>query len=207
MIFPSEEITLFGSFRCRVNWLSYIKSKLAMKNNFTITRTNFLQTVAAGAGLVLFSPFGSLAQEKQEKPAPIDREIVKEFVGASHGKFDRVKEMLENDHLLLHVSNDLGGGDFESGIEAAGHVGNKDIANYLLSKGARYNMFLACMFGHLDTVRNVLTFNPGLLNAKGPHGFTMLHHAQRGGAEAVAVVEYLQSLGAKETKINFYARA
>jgi hypothetical protein len=33
----------------------------------------------------------------------------------------------------------------------------------------------------------------------------MLHHAQKGGAGAV--VEYLQSLGAKETRINFYARA
>ena len=178
-----------------------------MKNTAHISRTNFLQTIAGATGIILLSPFRSRAQEKQEKPAPLDREIVKEFVGASHGKFDRVREMLDNDHLLLHASNDLGGGDFESGIEAAGHVGNKDIANYLLSKGARYNIFLACMYGHLDTVKNVLTFNPGLLNAKGPHGFTLLHHAQRGGAEAAPVVEYLQSLGAKETKINFYARS
>jgi ankyrin repeat protein len=98
----------------------------------------------------------------------------------------------------------LGGGDYESGIEAAGHVGNREIAAYLLSKGARYNVYLASMLGHLDVVKSVLTFNPNLLNSKGAHGFTMLHHAQKGGETSKPVVEYLQSLGAVETKIDFY---
>jgi ankyrin repeat protein len=114
--------------------------------------------------------------------------------------------MLENDKQLLHVSNDWGGGDYESAIEAAGHVGNKEIASYLLGKGARYNIYLACMLGNLEMVKNVLTTNPQLLNSKGPHGFTMLHHAIKGGGEANPVQEYLISLGAKETKIDFYAR-
>ena len=118
----------------------------------------------------------------------------------------RALDLLENEHLLLHVSYDWGGGDYESAIEAAGHVGNKEIADYLLSKGARYNIYLASMLGHLETVRNVLTFNPGLLNSKGPHGFTMLHHANKGGESSKAVVDYLQTLGAKETKIDFYAK-
>ena len=169
----------------------------------TLTRQDFLQYSFFGAAGLLIPTVG-WSQEKQDKPAPLDKEIVKEFVGVSHGKFDRCKEMLENDHLLLHASHDLGGGDFESGIEAAGHVGNKEIANYLLSKGARYNIFLASMFDHIEVVKQVLTFNPGLLNSKGPHGFTMLHHARKG--EAKAVEEYLLSLGAKETKISFYTR-
>ena len=167
----------------------------------TFTRQDFLQYSFLGAAGLLLPAVG-WSQEKQDKPAPLNPEIVKEFVGVSHGKFDRCKEMLENDHLLLHASHDLGGGDFESGIEAAGHVGNKEIANYLLSKGARYNIFLASMFDHIEVVKQVLTFNPGLLNSKGPHGFTMLHHARKG--EAKAVEEYLLSLGAKETKISFY---
>lgn len=173
-----------------------------------INRTQFLKQTVLGAVGLTFAPAIISAQEKkQEKPGPLSTEIVKEFVGVCHSKIDRVKEMLENDHLLLHVSNDVGGGDFESGIEAAGHVGNKEIANYLISKGARYNIYLACMLGHIDIVKHVLTFSPALLNSKGPHGFTMLHHAQKGGGEATSVVEYLQSLGAKETKINFYVRA
>ena len=175
-----------------------------------INRSQFLRHSIVGATSLILSPMVAASQSekpKQEKPAPISLEIVKEFVGVSHGKFDRCKEMLENNHLLLHVSFDWGGGDYESGIEAAGHVGNKEIANYLLSKGARYNIYLASMLGHLDTVKQVLTFNPGLLNSKGPHGFTMLHHAQRGGEEAKPVVAYLESLGAKETRIDFYAKA
>jgi hypothetical protein len=173
------------------------------KHQGTFSRYDFLQyTVLSATGLLL--PSLASGQDKQEKPLPIKLEIVKEFVGVSHGKFDRCKEMLENDHLLLHVSTDWGGGDFESGIEAAGHVGNREIATYLLSKGARYNVYLASMLGHLDVVKSVLTFNPSLLNSKGAHGFTMLHHAQKGGEPSKPVVEYLQSLGAVETKIDFY---
>jgi hypothetical protein len=175
----------------------------------SISRTQFFKSSLAIAGVSLLPSANIFAQEKpkQEKPAPINLEIVKEFVGASHGKFDRVKEMLEENHLLLHVSYDWGGGDYESGIEAAGHVGNKEIANYLLAKGARYNVYLASMLGHLDIVKQVLTFNPALLNSKGPHGFTMLHHANKGGEVSAAVAEYLKSLGATETRIDFYARA
>lgn len=168
-------------------------------------RSEFLQRTLAGGTAVIAMPFLSRAQT-QDKPPAINLEIVKEFVGVCHGKFDRAKEMLENDKQLLHVSYDWGGGDYESGIEAAGHVGNREIAAYLLGKGARYNIYLACMLGHLDTVKNVLTFNPGLLNSKGPHGFTMLHHANKGGDPSKAVVDYLVSLGAKETRIDFYAK-
>lgn len=171
-----------------------------------MNRTVFLQrTLVGGAAMVL--PFFTRGQQTQERPPAIASDIVKEFVGVSHGKFDRCKEMLENDPQLLHVSYDWGGGDFESGIEAAGHVGNTEIAHYLLGKGARYNIYLACMLGHLETVKNVLSFNPGLLNSKGPHGFTMLHHANKGAEASKAVVDYLTSLGAKETKLNFYAKA
>jgi hypothetical protein len=171
-----------------------------------IKRSDFLQKSMIGAaGLLL--PVSLLGRNpKQEKPAPIKLEIVKEYVMVAHGKFDRLKEMLENDHLLLHVSHDWGGGDYESAIEAAGHVGNKEIASYLLGKGARYNIYLACMLGNLEIVKQVLTTNPQLLNSKGPHGFTMLHHAQKGGEESKGVADYLVSLGAKETKIDFYAK-
>ncbi len=171
----------------------------------TLNRSGFIKSTLTGAA-ALFLPTSLLNAQNQDpqKPPQIKIEIVKEFVGVSHGKFDRMKEMLDNDHLLLHVSYDWGGGDYESGIEAAGHVGNKKIAAYLLGTGARYNIYLASMLGHLDIVKQVLTSNPQLLNSKGPHGFTMLHHAIKGGEESKAVVEYLQSLGGKETKMDFY---
>ena len=174
-------------------------------NHFPISRQQFLQKTILGG---LFLPVALNGQTpKQEKPQALKLELVKDFVGVSHSNLDRVKELLGNEPQLLHSSYDWGGGDFESGIEAAGHVGNNEIAAFLLSKGARYNIYLACMLGHLDVAKSVLTFNPGLLNSKGPHGFTMLHHANKGGEQSKIVVEYLQSLGAKETKIDFYAKA
>lgn len=171
-----------------------------------LSRTEFIQYTLTGAASILL-PAISFAQTQQDKPAPLKGDLVKEFVGVCHGNLVRAKEMLENEPLLLHASWDWGGGDFESGIEAAGHVGNKEIAAYLLSKGARYNVYLACMLGHVDTVKQILTFNSGLLNAKGPHGFTMLHHAQKGGEDSKGVVTYLQSLGATDTRIDFYKKA
>jgi len=180
----------------------------AMKNSTVrIDRADFIRKSFVGTAS-LFLPASLLGQSpQQEKPAPIKLEIVKEYITVAHGQFPRLKEMLENDKQLLHVSHDWGGGDYESAIEAAGHVGNKEIAAYLLGKGARYNIYLACMLGHLDIVRQVLTRSPQLINSKGPHGFTMLHHAQKGGDESKSVVDYLVSLGAKETKLDFYAKA
>ena len=45
---------------------------------------------------------------------------------------------------------------------------------------------------------------PSTLHVKGPHGFTLLHHAEKGGEEALKVVEYLKKLGATEGKIKLY---
>ena len=173
-----------------------------------ISRHQFLKrSILGGINFTLPFSLDGHTQQQPEKPAPLKLDLVKEFVRVSHGEFAKVKEMLQNESLLLHSSHDWGGGDFESGIEAAGHVGNKEIAAYLLSKGARYNIYMACMLGHLDIVKSVITFNPGLLNSKGPHGFTMLHHAHQGGDDSKKVVDYLVSLGAKETKIDFYLKA
>jgi hypothetical protein len=169
-----------------------------------LNRKDFLQLSLASVATMLL-PGIVIGQTKDEKPPALKLELVREFVGVCHSNITRTKEMLENEPQLLHVSVDWGGGDFESGIEAAGHVGNKEIATYLLSKGARYNIYLASMLGHVDVVKSVLTFNAGLLNSKGPHGYTMLHHANKG--EATSVIEYLKSVGAEKTRMDFYAKA
>lgn len=167
----------------------------------SINRKSFLQYSAITIGGLLLPQFVK-GQQQPEKPQPIRLEIAKEFVGVCHSNIDRVREMLENDKQLLHVSYDWGGGDYESGIEAAGHVGNKEIAAYLMQQGARYNIYLGAMLGHLDVVKFILSNQPQLLNSKGPHGFTLLHHARQG--EAKEVETYLLSMGAKETRMDFY---
>ena len=75
-------------------------------------------------------------------------------------------------------------------------MGNREIAEYLISQGARIDIFAAAMLGRLDIVKAMLTAWPGLLQSKGPHGITLLRHARAGREHAKAVEDYLLSLGA-----------
>ena len=70
-----------------------------------LTRKDFLQ-YAAFSTIGIALPSLVKGQTSQDKPAPIPLEVVKEFVGASHGKFDRVKEMLAPDPNLIHCRHD-----------------------------------------------------------------------------------------------------
>ena len=71
------------------------------------------------------------------KADPLPAEKVKEFVSAGHNNLEKVKSLLLELPTLLYATWDLGGGDFETALEGAGHVGNKDIANHLIKSGAR----------------------------------------------------------------------
>lgn len=132
----------------------------------------------------------------------LNSELVKDFVGNCHGNFEKVKEPYAQEPRLIFASYDWENGDFENGIEAAGHVGNREIAQFLLEKGAHINFFTLCMMGDFKTVKQMLKDYPYLLNAKGPHGFTPLHLANQGKEGAEKVRKLLASLGAKETKIE-----
>lgn len=128
----------------------------------------------------------------QTRPPALPADLVKEFVIAGHGNLERVKELLEREPGLLNASWDWGGGDFESALEGAGHMGNREIALYLIGKGARMSIFQAAMLGQLDVVKAILAADPSQRDAKGPHGIPLLVHAEKGGAEEV--VRYLKGL-------------
>ena len=143
------------------------------------------------------------ANKFQEKP-PLDKGLVQEFVRVAHGKFDQVKTMLAEHPTLLNVAHDWRNGDYETALGAASHVGNKEIAQFLLDNGAQANIFTACLFGKMEIVKPMLDAFPSTLHAKGPHGYTLLHHADKGGDEALEVKEYLESLGAKEMRFDVF---
>jgi len=149
------------------------------------------------AGLVgaVAAAVPSLA-EAQTKPRPpaLDPALVKEFVIAGHTNLPRVKEMLETEPRLLNASWDWGGGDFESALEGAGHMGNHEIAQFLISKGARMSIFQAAMLGELDHVKEVLKAHPESAVSKGPHGIPLIAHAKAGGDSAKPVLDYLEKL-------------
>ncbi len=151
-------------------------------------RRSFLRTATLG---LLTTPLIALGQN--ERPPALAPELVKEFVIAGHGNLAKVKEMLGAQPALLNACWDWGGGDFETALEGAGHVGSRDVAEYLIATGARMNIFVAAMLGRLDIVRPILLAYPQLRNSKGPHGLDLLHHARKGGENAKEVLALLEN--------------
>lgn len=129
----------------------------------------------------------------EKKPA-LAASLVEEFVGNAHGNLARVRELLESEPALVNATWDWGGGDFESALGAAAHMGNKPIATYLLKHGARLDIFAAAMLGELEIVKTALTVYPAMINTPGPHGISLIAHAEAGKEESKAVVDYLNSL-------------
>jgi hypothetical protein len=124
-----------------------------------------------------------------------DPALVKEAVGVSHRDLKRLQELVERQPALARAAIDWGFGDWEACIDAASHVGNKPIADFLLANGARPTIFSAAMMGQLDVVKAFIAARPGVQKNLGPHGLTLMWHARQGGPDAAAVVQYLAAVG------------
>jgi hypothetical protein len=186
------------------------------------TRLSRRAFAALGAGVVL-GPAAELVADspkpppgpteapfERDYPAPkfkpswkrqqINRQLVQDFVIYAHMDLDMVKKLLQKEPALLNATMDWGGGDWESGLGGASHMGRRDIVELLLASGARIDLFCAAMMGQLDAVKAFLTLQPNLIDARGPHGFSLHFHAQVGGAQAEKVLAYLQSIKKVELK-------
>ena len=133
-----------------------------------------------------------------EKRPALELTLVQEFVGKSHADLDGIKELLAREPALVNSAWDWGGGDWETGLGAAAHIGRRDIAIYLLENGARLDLFAATMLGELEIVKATLGAYPDAINVPGPHGIPLIAHAQVGGNEAMQVYEYLKSLASQK---------
>jgi hypothetical protein len=129
----------------------------------------------------------------EERPPQLDPALVNEFVSVAHADPDEVKRLLAQEPALVKASWDWGGGDFETGLGAAAHMGNREIALFLLENGASLDLFAAAMLGYVDVVRVMLAEHPELRDAKGAHGIPLVVHARQGGEEAKAVLELLEA--------------
>jgi hypothetical protein len=136
-----------------------------------------------------------------QKPQ-INRLLVQDFVIYAHTDLEMVKKLLDREPMLVNAFMDWGGGDWESGLGAASHMGNRDMAMLLLERGARMDIFCAVMMGQLEAVKAFLTLQPKLIDARGPHGFSLHFHAQLAGKDADRMLEYLQSIKKVELKPN-----
>jgi hypothetical protein len=134
-----------------------------------------------------------------DKGPPLEQELVNEFVLKAHGDLEAVTRLLGQEPALVNASRDWGGGDWETGLGAASHVGQREIALLLLDRGARMDIFAAAMLGETEIVRALLNARPELRDARGPHGIPLVKHAEAGGEHAQDVLELLQSSAKGQT--------
>jgi hypothetical protein len=128
-----------------------------------------------------------------DAPPPLDPEQVQSFVANAHGDFDAVQSLLGAEPRLVNAAWDWGGGDWETALGAAAHMGRRQIALFLIEHGARLDLFAAAMLGYFDIVSAVLSDFPEMRQALGPHGIPLVEHARAGGADARAVLELLET--------------
>jgi hypothetical protein len=128
-----------------------------------------------------------------EKGPPLDSQKVNEIVLKAHGDIDAVHALLEEQAALVNAAWDWGGGDWETALGAAAHMGRRDIAELLLDHGARLDLFAAAMLGETAIVRAALDAFPEIRDVKGPHGIPLIEHARKGGDAAREVLELLES--------------
>lgn len=161
-----------------------------------MNRKQFISNTARASMATAFMPFTGF----NSKNDSFDLEQIKELVFAAHGDFDKTKSMIEKSPLLLNCANQGVKGDFETSMGAAAHMGRSDIARLLLDRGARLDIFSLTFLGHIDLVKQLLGVYPQYLTAPGPHGFTLLHHAQVGKHTDFA--EWLVDQGLEESRFT-----
>ncbi|MEO8174519.1 MAG: hypothetical protein ABI581_15595 [Sediminibacterium sp.] len=138
----------------------------------------------------------------------IDEAVVSEVVGVSHFDLDRLQVLVNARPELARATWDWAFGDWETAIGAASHVGRKDIVTYLITKGARPDIFTFSMLGHYTAVKSMIESTPGVQKIAGPHGISLLQHAKTGlssdknsSADAKKLVDYLESLGDADSTV------
>lgn len=134
------------------------------------------------------------------KKEQINRTMAQDFVIYAHSSLEMTTKLLDREPGLLNAAVDWGGGDWETALGGASHMGKKEIVQFLIGRGARVDLFCATMLGKTEIVKSLLQLQPTLIDAKGPHGFSLHFHAQVGGDEAKETLDYLQSVKEIELK-------
>ena len=125
------------------------------------------------------------------RPPALPGDRVNEFVRVAHADLDATRQMLDAEPRLIRAAWDWGGGDFETALGGAAHMGRRDIASFLIERGAPLDLFAAAMLGELAIVKAALDARPALARVPGPHGIPLVAHAKAGGPGAAPVLAYI----------------
>ena len=115
-------------------------------------------------------------------------EVIREFVIASHFNLDKVRAMFADRPSLLTVQYQWGENDFEDGLGAASHVGNRPIAEFFLEQGVPISICAAAMLGRTADVEAFIQADAAQANAHGAHRIPILFHAALSGDTALTDV-------------------
>jgi len=113
----------------------------------------------------------------------LTQESIREFVTAAHGDLPKLQALLQANPELLNARDEEWN---ETALEAASHMGRRQIAEYLLSQGAPLTTCTAAMLGRGERVSEFLRSDPGQAQARGAHGIPVLFHAAIGGNTSIA---------------------
>jgi uncharacterized protein len=113
-------------------------------------------------------------------------EVIRELVIAAHGDLEKVKELAGAHPDLLDSAHEWRPNMTESPLEAAAHTGRREIAEFLLGKGAKPIIVAAAMLGDKESFEQLLVEDPERIRELGAHNFTLIFHAGLGGNLAIA---------------------
>jgi hypothetical protein len=126
----------------------------------------------------------AMAQNPETQP-PIALETVKELVSKSHSDLEAVRGLVRKEPRLVYASWDWGAGDWETGLNAASHMGRRDIADFLIESGARLDAPAIFMLGLEAPAKAMLAAFPAIHKTPGAHGIPLLSHTITGKSAAV----------------------
>lgn len=111
------------------------------------------------------------------------QEEIGELVLSAHGNYEQVVALLERNLALLNGRYEKFN---ETALEAASHMGRREIAEHLLAAGAPLTICAAAMLGRTGDVAAFLAADPALARSAGAHGIPVLFHAALGGETDIA---------------------
>lgn len=135
-------------------------------------------------GAALSAAAALTAQQNTETQPPLAADLVKEIVGKAHTDLKAVRELLQRERRLANASWDWGAGDYETALNAAAHMGRRDIAELCIENGARLDAPAIFMLGLEAPAKALLAAFPAIHKTPGAHGIPVLSHAILGKSPA-----------------------
>lgn len=171
-------------------------------------RRIFLGRAAAFGVSLGLSPFShSIFAAPFNRPAgPMDAAVVEEFVRVAHSDFDCLKAIVDAHPLVLNAAWDWGDGDFETALGAAGHMGLRETALYLLEKGARADIFALTMLGETAIVKPMLERFPDCFLPSDRMGLPCCITRRKAEIRHSEFLDFLTEKGLTETFIDVFQK-